>query len=293
MGLIQSIISGLLLGGIYSLISVGLALIVGVVELVNFAHAEYLMISMYLTYWCFEIFKIDPYLALPITFVIMAAFGYLTYKVVMKRILHANHEIKMLATFGLSLIFQNLALILFKADFRNVRTSYSTKAFKVLGGISFNAPRLIAFAVSMAVSLMLYLFLMKTYTGKSMRAISQNNKAAQLMGIRLDRTYMLAFTLGISMVAIAGAILVPIYPTNPMVGSTFLLPAFVVVTIGGLSNIPGAIVGGLIVGVVENVSAYLFGPEYQQIAYFILFLLVIILKPEGILSVRKEKGGMS
>lgn len=293
MGLTQSIISGLLSGGIYSLISVGLALIVGVVELVNFAHAEYLMISMYLTYWCFSIFNIDPYLALPIIFIIMALFGFLTYKLVMKRILHADQEIKMLATFGLSLILQNLALMLFKADFRNVRTGYSTKAFKVFGGISLNAPKLVAFAVSMGVSLLLYLFLMKTYTGKSMRAISQQNKAARLVGIKLDRTYMLAFTLGISMVAIAGVILVPIYPTSPMVGSIFLLPAFVVVTIGGLSNIPGAIIGGLIVGVVENVSSYLWGPEYQQIAYFVLFLLVIIIKPEGILSMRKEKGGLS
>lgn len=284
---IQAIISGLLAGGIYSLVSVGLALIVGVIELVNFAQADYLMVAMYVAYWCVTLLGIDPYLSTPIVLAVMIAFGLVTFYGVMKRVLHANHEIRMLSTLAISMILQNLALMLFKADFRNVRTAYSSATFK-LGGFIFNVPRTVAFCVAMLVSLALYLFLQKTFTGTSMRAISQNNKAAKLMGIKLIRTYAMAFTMGISVCAFAGVLLIPAYPAYPMVGGTFMLPSFVVVTIGGLSNIGGAIVAGLLVGVVESLAAYLFGPSVQQVAYFILFLVVVLLKPDGILSRKRE-----
>ena len=185
------------------------------------------------------------------------------------------------------LIFQNLVLILWKADYRNVRTSYSTDTID-LSGISISFPKLIAFIVALVAAAGLFLFLQKTYTGSSIRAISQNNKAAQLMGIKLNRTYCLAFTIGISLTAVAAAVLMPIYPAYPMVGQGFLLPAFITMVIGGMSNIPGVAIAGLIVGLIESLTAYLIGPEYQQIAYFIVFLIVIIFKPQGIMSRKKE-----
>lgn len=285
--IIQTIISGLLSGSTYALISVGIALIFGVIELVNFSHGEFLMVAMYVSFWCFELLNLDPYLSFPIVLVVMVAIGFATYKVVMQRVLHAPHEIQILATLSIMLIFQNLVLIFWKADYRNVRTSYSTDSIDI-GAFSISFPKLVAFIVAISATAALYLFLQKTYTGASIRAISQNNKAAQLMGIKLNSTYCLAFTIGIAMTSIAAAVLMPIYPAYPMIGQGFLLPAFITMAIGGMSNIPGVVLAGLIVGLIEALTAYLIGPEYQQAAYFLLFLVVIIYKPQGILSSKKE-----
>ena len=285
--ILQTIISGLLTGSTYALISVGIALIFGVVELVNFSHGEYLMVAMYVSFWCYKLLDMDPYLSFPIVLVVMIVLGILTFKIIMQRVLHAPHEIQILATLSIMLIFQNLVLMLWKADYRNVRTDYTTSSIN-LGGLSISTPKLIAFLVAIAAAVGLYLFLQKTYTGSSIRAISQNNRAAQLMGIKLNRTYCLAFTIGISFTAIAAAVLIPIYPAYPMVGQGFLLPAFITMVIGGMTNIPGVAVAGLIVGLIEALTAYTIGPEYQQIAYFLLFLIVIIFKPQGIMSRRKE-----
>lgn len=287
--IIQTVISGLLAGGIYALVSVGIALIFGVIELVNFSHGEYLMVAMYVSFWCYELLNLDPYLSFPIVLIVMMSLGFITYKVIMQRVLHAAHEIQILATLSIMLIFQNLVLIMWKADYRNVRTEYSTSSIE-LGNISISTPKLVAFVVAMLAATALYLFLQKTYTGSSIRAISQNNKAAQLMGIKLNRTYALAFTIGISFTAIGAAVLMPIYPAYPMIGQGFLLPAFITMVIGGMSNIPGVVMAGLIVGVIEALSAYLFGPEWQQIAYFLLFLFIVILKPQGLFS--GSKGGV-
>ena len=268
---LQCIVSGLLMGGIYALVSVGLTLIFGIVELVNFSHADYLMVAMYVAYWLFTRTGLDPYAALPVTVLFMALFGFVVYQLTLKRVLHKKHEIQIMATLSMMLILQNLALMLFRADFRSVRTAYVNAVLR-LGPITVTVPRLVAFAVSIAVCLAVYFFLTKTYTGTSMRAIAQNNRAAQLMGIKLERTYCFTFVLGIAMTGIAACVLVPIYSVYPTVGGTLMLPAFVVVVIGGLSSIPGALAAGLLVGVVES-----------------LFILVILLKPEGILA-RKKKG---
>lgn len=284
--ILQTIISGLLAGSTYALISVGIALIFGVIELVNFSHGEYLMVAMYTSFWCYHLLNLDPYLSFPIVLAVMIALGFITFKVIMQRVLHAPHEIQILATLSIMLIFQNLVIMLWKADYRNVRTAYSTDSIN-LGGLSISTPKLIAFMVAIAAAVGLYLFLQKTYTGSSIRAISQNNKAAQLMGIKLNRTYCLAFTIGISFTAIAAAVLMPVYPAYPMVGQGFLLPAFITMVIGGMTNIPGVVIAGLIVGLIESLTAYLIGPEYQQIAYFLLFLIIVIFKPQGIMS-KKE-----
>ncbi len=285
--ILQTIISGLLTGSTYALISVGIALIFGVVELVNFSHGEYLMVAMYVSFWCYKLLDLDPYLSFPIVLTVMIVLGILSFKIIMQRVLHAPHEIQILATLSIMLIFQNLVLMLWRADYRNVRTDYSASSIN-LSGLSISTPKLIAFMAALAAAIGLYLFLQKTYTGTSIRAISQNNRAAQLMGIKLNRTYCLAFTIGISFTAIAATVLIPIYPAYPMVGQGFLLPAFITMVIGGMTNIPGVVVAGLIVGLIEALTAYTIGPEYQQIAYFLLFLIVIIFKPQGIMSRKKE-----
>ena len=280
---LQVLIDGIFSGLLYALVAAGLSMIWGVMDVINFAHGEFLMVAMYIVYCLFTYLKIDPYLSLPIVLVAMIFIGYLVFQLTIKRVLHKKHEIQIMATLSMMLILQNLALMIFHADYRSVRTAY-TSAVVRLGGITISVPRLVAFLVSIVVCTALYLFLTKTYTGSSMRAISQNNRAAQLMGIKLDKTYCFTFVMGIAMTAIAACVLVPIYTTYPTVGGTLMLPAFVVVTIGGLSSIPGAMVAGLLVGVVESLSAYLLGATYQQLAYFVLFILVVLFKPQGILA---------
>ena len=281
--ILQVVISGLLSGGIYSLSSVGLALIFGVVGLVNFAHGEFLMIAMYISFFIYSLFGLDPYQSMILTLIIMTFVGYLTFKGIMERVLYADHEIQILITLGISIVLQNVALILFKADYRNVRIGLSTSTFDI-GQMTFSSGRVIAFFIAIGASMLLYLFLKKTFIGSAMRAISQNNKAAKLMGIKLTNTYMLAYVIGITLVGLAGVLIIPMYPAFPTVGNNFILPSFIVVVIGGLTSVPGAIVGGLLVGVIENLTAYLIGPAYQQAGYFLLFILVVIFKPNGLLG---------
>ncbi len=279
--IIQVIISGLLSGGVYSLVSVGLALMYGVVGMVNFAHGEYLMIGMYVSFVIFSTLGLNPYQSMIMNIIIMSAFGYVTFKLVMQRVLYAPHEMQVLITLGLSMILQNAALMIWKADYRNVRIDLTTHTFNLFGLI-FPTPRVIAFLIAIGASVALYLFLQKTFMGTAMRAISQNTKAAQLMGIKPQQTYTLAFVIGTALVGLAGLLIVPIYPAYPTIGNSFGTLAFIVVVIGGLSSVPGAIIGGLLVGLIESLTAYFIGPAYQQAAYFLLFIIVLILKPNGL-----------
>lgn len=278
---LQVLISGILSGGIYALASVGLALIFGVVGLVNFAHGEYLMLAMYISYWFFSLAGLDPYQSLIINLVLMAIIGYITFKVIMARVLDSDHSIQMLLTLALSMVLQNLALMLWKADYRSIRIDMTNDTMNI-GFITLNTPRVLAFFIAIGASILLYLYLQKTFTGAAMRAISQNGKAAQLMGINIKRTYCLAFVIGTTLVGLAGLLISPIYPAYPTVGASFSTLAFIVVVMGGLSSVPGAIYGGLLIGVIESFAGYFAGPAYQQAAYFLLFILVLIFKPNGL-----------
>ena len=278
---LQVLISGILSGGIYALASVGLALIFGVVGLVNFAHGEYLMLAMYIAYWIYNLFGLDPYQSLLINLILMAVIGYITFKVIMERVLDSSHSIQMLITLALSMVLQNLALMLWKADYRNVRIDLTNDTMN-LGFLTFTTPRVIAFFIAIGASISLYLYLQKTFTGAAMRAISQNGKAAQLMGINIKKTYGLAFIIGTTLVGLSGLLKSPIYPAFPTVGANFSTLAFIVVVLGGLSSVPGAILGGLFIGVIESFAGYFAGPAYQQAAYFLLFILVLVFKPNGL-----------
>ncbi|MGX8700384.1 branched-chain amino acid ABC transporter permease [Caproiciproducens sp.] len=279
--IIQVVISGLLAGGVYSLISVGLTLTFGVVGMVNFAHGEFLMLAMYISFWSFNLLNLDPYQSLLINIVLMALIALFMFKVVFERVLSSEHSIQTILTLGLSMLLQNFALMIWKADYRNVRIPINNETLN-LGGIVLSLPRIIAFVIAIGLSVLLYVFLQKTYTGAAMRAISQNTKSAQLMGIELKKTYLLAFVIGIVLVGVAGSLLMPMYPASPTIGNTFCTLAFIVVVIGGLSSVPGAIFGGLLVGVIESLAGYFIGPAYQQAAYFVLFIIVLLVKPTGL-----------
>ncbi|MDI3535156.1 MAG: branched-chain amino acid transport system permease protein [Thermosediminibacterales bacterium] len=281
----QVLVSGIMLGGIYSLISIGLTLIFGIMRILNFAHGEYLMIAMYLSFWLFKLLNIDPYVSIIIVVPALFLLGIISQKLVIKPIINAPPTMQIFATVGLSLVFQNLALFLWKADYRTVKTSYQTATIH-LGPMLVSFPRMVAFLIAIIVSLGFFYFLKNTYTGKALRSIAQNREAAMLMGIDVSKMYMIAFALGTACVGVAGALLMPVYYVFPTVGTYFGVTAFVVVVLGGMGNMTGAFLGGLLIGVIESISGVYIDPSLKEAVYFIIFILVLLFKPSGLFGLR-------
>ena len=277
----QVLLNGILLGGLYALVSLGLTLIFGVMRIINFAHGQFLMLAMYGTFWLFQLYGVDPYLSILIVLPLMFILGIVAYRVVIQPIIDASEMTHVFATLGLNLSLQGIALILWQGDFRGIRTVYSSMVVH-LGSLYINIPRLIIFLCALATIWVLFLFLKKTYIGKAIRASAQKRVAAQLMGVNLSRIYMIAFGMGIAIVGITGAVLMPIYEVFPSVGSLFALVSFVVVVLGGLGNLGGALVGGIIIGVVESVSGVFIAPNLKEGVYFIIFVIILLLRPTGI-----------
>jgi branched-chain amino acid transport system permease protein len=279
--ILQLIINGLLLGGMYALISIGLTLIFGVLEIINFAHGEFLMLAMYASFWLFQLYGIDPYVSMLIILPLFFFVGVAVQKVTIQPILNAPPLNQIFMTVGLSLVLQNVALFIWTADYRTVKTAYSGLTLKTTG-LLISFPRLVAFLLAMGLIAALLIFLKKTYTGKAIRALAQERKAAMLMGINVYRTYQIAFGIGIACVGAAGAMLIPVYFVFPSVGSLFVLIAFVVVILGGYNSLIGSLVGGLMIGVVESFSGFFISPHLKEAIYFVIFILILLFKPAGL-----------
>lgn len=279
--ILQLIINGLLLGGIYALISIGLTLIFGVLEIINFAHGEFLMLGMYASFWLFELLGIDPYLSLLILVPGFFLLGLAVQRIIIQPIIDAPPLNQIFATVGLSIVLQNVALFFWKADYRTVRTAYSSLVLKT-DGLMISFPRLVAFVLALTMIAALLIFLKKTYTGKAIQALAQQRRASMLMGINIYRTYQIAFGIGTACVGAAGAMLIPIYYAFPTVGSLFVLVAFVVVILGGYNSMVGALVGGLIIGLVEAFSGFFLSPHLKEAIYFAIFILILLYKPTGL-----------
>ncbi len=279
--IIQLIINGILVGGIYALISIGLTLIFGVLEIINFAHGEFVMLSMYCCYWLFYLAGIDPYISLIIVMPLFFFIGMAVQRIIIQPIINAPPLNQIFATVGLSIVMMNAALVVFKADYRTVKTIYAAKTIKA-AGMMISFPRLMAFVVALAIIAALFLFLKKTYTGKSIRALAQQRRAAMLMGINVYRTYQIAFGIGIATVGAAGAMLIPVYYAFPSVGHLFVLTAFVVVILGGYNSLIGSLVGGLIIGIVESFSGFYLSPHLKEAVYFVIFIFILLFRPTGL-----------
>jgi branched-chain amino acid transport system permease protein len=279
--ILQLTINGVLLGGIYALISIGLTLIFGVLEIVNFAHGEFLMLAMYASYFLFQYYGIDPYLSLLIILPLFFLIGVAVQRATIQPILNAPPLNQIFMTVGLSLVLQNVALFFWTADYRTVKTNYSALTLRT-GGLMISFPRLLAFLLAMGLIAALLIFLKKTYTGKAIRALAQERKAAMLMGINVYRTYQVAFGIGIACVGAAGAVLIPVYFVFPSVGTLFVLIAFVVVILGGYNSLTGSLVGGLIIGVVEAFSGFFISPHLKEAIYFVIFILILLFRPTGL-----------
>ncbi len=281
----QLLISTVLLGGIYALIAVGLTLIFGIMRVVNFAHGEFLMLGMYLAFWSFALWGVDPYFILVVAVPLFFAIGLGVYALVMRGVIHASHNVQIFTTVGLSTALQNVALVLWTGDFRFVRPWESSVVVRILGA-AFNLSQVIAFAVALLFTLALFAFMKWTHAGRVMRATAQDGEAATLMGINTDRVYRLAFAIGIACVGVAGVLVSPLYSVYPTAGLQFVLLAYVVVVLGGLGDMVGALLGALIVAGVEVIGSYVFGSAWKEVIYFVLFIAVLVFRPAGLFGQR-------
>ncbi len=280
---IQLCINGIMLGGIYGLVSMGLTLTFGVMKIVNFAHGEFLMLGMYGAFWLFHLFGIQPYISIPIMIPAMFAFGLLVQRGLIQRLIDATGITQIFVTVGLAMALQNGVLYLWSADYRGIKVPIATKSL-TLGNVTISLSRLLVFVVTLAVVIFLLLFLKRTKLGKAMRATSQNWRAAMLMGINVRKIYLIAFALGSALVGLAGCMIIPIYSVFPSVGVNFVLITFVVVVLGGMGNITGAFLAGIIVGLVETISGFLLAPSLGPLVVFVFFVVMLLFKPSGLVG---------
>jgi len=277
----QLIVSGLLIGGLYALMAVGLTLIFGVLRIVNFAHGEFVMFSMYITYWIVIFSGMSAYMAVPLTAIFMFFFGIAVYILIIRRTLGSPMVVQIFATVGLALLLANGSLVLWTADYRMLQTDVGARVIQV-GEVFIPMASMIAFIVATVVALALFAFMSFTYIGKAIRATVQDRAAAQMVGINMDRIFMLTFALGTLLVGVAGALMTPIYPIYPTVGLNFGLVSFVCVVLGGMGSLPGALLGGLIIGMVETLGGYFIATGLKQAIYFFVFILILIFRPTGL-----------
>jgi branched-chain amino acid transport system permease protein len=280
---LQSVLSGILVGGVYALIGIGLTIIFGVMRVINFAHGDLLMLGMYATWLIFTKTGVDPYVALLATAPLLFLWGAFLQKVFINRVLNALPQNQILLTIGLGLIMSNSMMLIFTSDYRILTTSYSSSSFDVLG-LSVSQPLLYSFLITAAITAALFWFLSRTDTGQAIRATAQDRDAAQLMGINVRWTSILAFGIGSALSGAAGALIAPTYYIYPQVGSAFTLKAFVIVVLGGMGSIVGATLGGLIIGVTESLAAIYVASGLKELVVFVLFLLLLLFKPSGLLG---------
>jgi len=281
--LLQSIVNGLMMGGVYALIAVGLTLIFGVMNVVNFAHGEFVMLGMVLTYLLHNYLGWDPGVSILLVIPVMLGVGALIQKALISRVIGQSDETQILLTLGLSVLLTNVILLIMGPDYLSVKTPYKLSVV-ALGPILLSVPRLIAFMVGLSFSGILWLFLNRTTLGKALRAVAEKPEVATLMGINPKKMHWLAFGIGISLAAGAGSVLTPFFYTFPSVGGLFVLIAFVVVVLGGMGNIPGAILGALVIGITESLTAQYLALDLAMLGVFIIFVLVLVFKPAGILG---------
>ncbi|WP_295530123.1 branched-chain amino acid ABC transporter permease [uncultured Pseudacidovorax sp.] len=278
---VPSVLNGLTTGAVYALIALGLTLIYGVLHIINFAHGASLMLALYAVYWLRAQFGIDPYLALPLVVAGMFALGYALQRGIINRASHGKDENILLVTLGLSIVMENLALLFFRSDTRTIDTPYTLTTLQI--GPAFIAlPKLIAFGGALAGAAVLLWIVKATDLGRAIRAVAKEKQGARLMGIDVDHVYAMSFGIGLACLGAAACFLLPAYYVNPQVGGGFVLVAFTIVVLGGMGSFAGALVGGLLIGVVESLGGLFLGESLGQIGIFLIFIAVLLFRPQGL-----------
>ncbi|ASN83212.1 branched-chain amino acid ABC transporter permease [Deinococcus ficus] len=277
----QTLVQGLLTGGLYALIGTGLSLIFGVMKVINFAHGDFLAIGMFVSLALFKMFNIDPYLSLLVAAPAGFALGYVLQRLVLTRLGDRLGEGSMLATLGLGLIISNTLLLGFGAQPQSINVPYATNTF-AFAGVQVSVPLLIAGLGTLAVIAALNVLLYRTELGRAIRATAQNPLGAELQGVKTSNIQAIVFGMGVAFAAIAGVLLMPLLYAFPTVGENYTTKAFIVTVLGGLGNLPGALVGGLVLGVIESLGAFYVNNNYRDAYGLVAFLLVLLLRPEGL-----------
>ncbi|HET6460605.1 MAG TPA: branched-chain amino acid ABC transporter permease [Syntrophales bacterium] len=296
---LQTLIAGFTLGGLYALIGLGMALIMGVMRVINLAHGDFMMIAMYIAYWLFTLFEIDPYVSVFIAAPALFLFGLVIQKYLLTPVMKVEsilpHNLVIL-TVGLAMVFSNLATVFFTGDYRSTPVDYASDAWYLTDywpdspiELSLSMPWTLSFVVAVIITIALWVFLTKTDTGKSIRATAQDVDAALLLGVNVNRVRMVTFGIGLVLVAAAGCLFIPIYYLYPALGRQFTNVGFVITVIGGMGSTNGAVIGGLILGIFESMTATYIGMGWAPAGRFAIFVAALVFLPGGIASIIRKR----
>lgn len=283
--LAQAIIDGVMVGGVYAVISIGLTLVFGVMGIVNFAQAEFLMLGMFIAYFAWAALGLDPLVGAFLAFSVVFVLGYALQQSIIRRVLKAPAVSQVFLTVGVLIVIENGALLAFGSQLRSVTTPYQTESWR-LGPFFVSVPYLAAFVMSIVSGVALWWFLNRSWFGWAMRATALDPTAARLIGIDVDRMTGLAFGLGVALTAFGGAVILPYLSVSPTIGSQFVVLMFTVVVLGGLGSVAGAVVGGIAVGIISSVSALFFPIQLQNLVLFLMFIAILAMRPEGLIGGR-------
>ncbi len=283
--LFPAVLHGLTTGAGYAPVALGLTLIYGVLHIINFAHGAALMMALYGVYFLQQKLGIDPYLALPVMVLVMFVAGYLLQRGVIERASHGKDENILLVTLGISIVLENLALLAFRSDTRTIETAYTLTTVPI-GPAMLALPKAVAFAGAVATSLVLLWIMGRTDLGRAIRAVAKEKQGARLMGINVEHVYAMSFGIGLACLGAAACFLLPAYYVNPQVGNGFVLVAFTIVVLGGMGSFAGALLGGFLIGVVESLGGLWFGESLGQIGIFLIFIAVLLLRPQGLFGAK-------
>jgi branched-chain amino acid transport system permease protein len=282
--LLQILINGLLKGGLYALMAIGMSLIWGVMDIINIAHGSFIMLGAFTTYWLFALLGIDPFVSLVFSASLLFILGYGIQRFLINYVIRASAFITLILAFGIEIFINNAALVAWTADVRKVEVSYGAANFSIGDWATIPTVRLVAFGLVIVISLLFFFILNRTHLGRSIRATSQDLEGARLVGVDVAHTYALTFGLGIGAAGAAGTLWAILFPISPMMGGILTLRSFVVVIIGGLGSMLGPIIGGLALGLTEAFGSSWFGSTYSDLIGFTILVLVLIIRPKGILG---------
>ena len=283
--LIPAVLNGLLIGAIYALVALGLTLIYGVLHIINFAHGALLSAALFAAFFSFRLLGLDPYIAVFLLAPMFFVVGYALQRFIIGPASHGDDRNMLLVTLGIAVVVENALLYSFRADTRTIDVPYAFQTIDV--GWTFLAiPRVVGFVAAFAVALALWFLMTFTDIGRAIRAVAKEKLGAELAGIDVGHVYAVTFGLGTACVAVAACLLIPTYYVNPLVGDAFVLVAFTIVVLGGMGSVPGALIGALLVGVVESLSGLFLGESLGQIGIFLIFIMVLLVRPSGLFGAR-------
>jgi len=279
----QSLVNGILVGGIFAVVALGFSLVWGIMNIINLAHGSFVMLGAYTAYVLFSTWHVDPFLSLPVAFVLLYGFGYCIQRFVINFVVRAPILTTFLLTFGLSLLIVNVVLLIFHGDTKGITTQYSGTNFSI-GGVTVGWVKVWTLLVALAITALMQAFLTRTKTGRAIRATAMDVDAAQLSGVRVAHLYAVVFGLGAGLAGAAGVLISLSYSLQPSMGDPFVITGFVVCVLGGLGSVQGALLGGLVYGVIEALGSQYIGTGLQDAVALVVLLIVLIFRPRGLLG---------